>query len=70
MTPKEKAKELVDNFKPFCGGYVGESVNKYFAKQCALISADEIRAMMYEAGNLPEFTKDYWQEVKKEIQKL
>jgi hypothetical protein len=70
MTPKEKAIELVDNFKPFCGGYVGESVNKYFAKQSALIVVNEIRGMMYEAGNRPEFTKAYWQEVKQELANL
>lgn len=63
MTPKEKAKELVNKF------YIQEI--KYYenittAKECALISVDEIL-------NLDNFSIEgrvYWEEVKFEIEKL
>jgi hypothetical protein len=42
MNPKEKAEELINKFKPLCGGYNGGKINKNFAKQCALIAVDEI----------------------------
>lgn len=42
MTAKEKAEELVNKLKPLCGGYIGESVNRQFSKQSALIIVDEI----------------------------
>ena len=67
MTPKEKAQELVlkylriDNNTP-------EWFNKHIAKQCALIAVDEI---INEYFDKCLFSKcDYWQEVKKEIEKL
>lgn len=66
MTPKEKAEELVDNFKLFCGGYWGGKVNKSFAKNCALIAVDEI--LSAHLFDLDE--KEYWQQVKTEIENL
>jgi hypothetical protein len=47
MTPKEKAKDLVDKFLPQIRGadrynYNLESMNVFNAKQCALIAVDEI----------------------------
>jgi len=58
MTPKEKAKELVDKFvildnDIFC------SVNYPYSKQCALIAIDEILKAVEE--------KYDWQQVKQEI---
>jgi hypothetical protein len=53
MAPKEKAKELVDNFIPHSTG--NSNINE--AKQCALIAVDEI---------LDDY-EDYWQQVKQEI---
>jgi hypothetical protein len=60
MTPKEKAIELVDTM---------DLIIKFYqpAKQCALIAVDEILNLCWN-GNLK--AKEYWQEVKQEIEKL
>jgi hypothetical protein len=57
MTPKEKAKELVDKF-------YNEVKYMERAKQCAIISVDEL----IKETDWSE--ADYWQEVKQEIEKL
>ena len=68
MTPKEKAKELVEKYNDYlqqemqCIVYVNQS------KECALIAVDEIL-------NINSVDKDYdlsdfWEEVKQEIEKL
>ena len=58
MTPKEKAKELVDK--------MAFEVCKTDAKQCALITVDEIQNRVPLISNIQE----YWIEVKREIKKL
>jgi len=60
MTPKEKAKELVDNFLPHSTG--NSNINE--AKQCALIAVDEIIDLV---KHIDVDSEDYWQEVKQEI---
>ena len=74
MTPKEKAKELVDRMKLKVdvideNNYTAE--NEYGAIQCALICVDEILKSHYKVlvGVMPK-VYDYWQEVKQEINKL
>jgi hypothetical protein len=72
MTPKEKAKELVDKFHrldPDTDYYNGITVE--LAKQCSLIAVDEV----IEQNNIwinqtGKGTNNYWQEVKQEINKL
>jgi hypothetical protein len=70
MTPKEKAEELVLRFlklqEPNYNWF-----NKQLAKQCALISVEEILKSNYKvlSGVKPSFY-DYWQQVKIEIEKL
>jgi hypothetical protein len=64
MTPKEKAKQLVQVFH--LGIFVIEF--KWQAKDCALIAVDEIWNALESARVFEEY--DYWQEVKKEIEKL
>lgn len=60
MTPKEKAKELVDKFM----AYSDCADEFFFAVECALIAVDEII-------NAVEGKYDqYWIEVKKEINNL
>jgi hypothetical protein len=65
MTPKEKAKELVDKFMPHSNG----NSNNNEAKQCALIAVDEIlnnNKILFE----DVLNDQYWQEVKQEIELL
>ena len=67
MIPKEKAKELLIKFLYYVESFSFEQQNEN-AKQCALISVDEI---INECGDRFLFSKcDYWQEVKNEIEKL
>ena len=66
MTPKEKAKELVDKFwyvepEESCDG-----MEYQMAQQCALIAVDEIIWLL----NNNQIDIDYYQEVKQEINKL
>ena len=67
MTPKEKAKELVDKMhsKMYSDGI-------YDAKQCALICVDEIIEEIKEWNmSVIDYQNriEYWQEVKQEIEK-
>jgi hypothetical protein len=65
MTPKEKADKLCIDFlmKPNTTD-IRFGMDKQLAKQCALIAVDEIlKTNPYKARN-------YWQEVKTEIEKL
>ena len=66
MTPKEKAKELVDRFlKEFPStDDIGFGQIK-IAKQCALICVDEILNIIKYFS----IYKEYWEEVKQEIEK-
>lgn len=69
MTPKEKAKELVDKFIQING-------NAFFAKECALVAVDEIYKLRMNHGQYLDYDLDkvnyysYWEEVKQEIEKL
>ena len=62
MTPKLKAKELVDKFS-------NVYIYSYVAKQCALVAVDEIILEM-DSVMLPNPFKQYWNEIKNEIEKL
>jgi len=73
MTPKEKAKELVDKFVQYTPA---DSELEYpYAKQCALIAVnqvvDEIITFDSKMSESNLFDKDlkYWYEVLKEIMK-
>jgi hypothetical protein len=68
MTPKEKAKELVYRFEFSCGGSHEYQVFKN-AKQCALISVDEILSFI-EDDRIGFNWKEYYEQVKQEIQAL
>ena len=63
MTPKEKAKEIVEKYRKIFR-YSNPKLMNYETKQCALIAVDEI----LKTGIIA--TKDYWEEVKNEILKL
>jgi hypothetical protein len=68
MTPKEKAKELVEAMAFSCR----ECDYEAKAKQCALIAVDEIIASNPIAFDEDDncIGKQWWQEVKTEIEKL
>lgn len=67
MTPKEKAAELVEKYDETLT-YLESKAN---AKQCALIAVDEILA---EYNRMEKYNfvieKEYWQQVKIEIENL
>jgi hypothetical protein len=70
MTPKEKAKELIE------GMYLATQEEGIYgdlgiAKDCALIAVEEIKeAIFWHPFESPNFELEYWQEVKQEIEKL
>jgi hypothetical protein len=70
MTPKEKAKELVDKYYIVCQEFTQEIQCSIQAKQCALIAVDELIKSwdkdLYENCGASE----YWQEVKNKLKKL
>ena len=86
MTPKEKAKELVTKYAAFsittlgCGYEKGNPcivtnvMFKESAKQCALIAVDEIinesSQKIHRQGRSLLSDKEYWQQVKQELEKL
>ena len=66
QTPKEKAEELLDKMTM--------EIGKFNAKQCALIAVDElIRIASWGGdidGEIEDDSKEYYIEVKQEIEKL
>jgi len=74
MTPKEKAEELINNFRDFADGTCPETdryspnIEKQKAKQCAIISVDEIIKFGNQMGIREPMM--YWNKVKEEIEKL
>jgi hypothetical protein len=73
MTPKEKAEELVDKFMDYSEHRF--NINNdlspvYTAKQCALISVDEVIEALHEHHWQNRLIINYWEEVKHEIEKL
>ena len=77
MTPKEKAKELVDKFKNK-GIELGESHSQLLAEANALIAVNEginildeiCESSGYDPFESPLYDLKYWKEVKQEIENL
>jgi hypothetical protein len=68
MTAKEKAWEIFYEFKTIPDKWKNEKVfQNYYAKQCALLAVDNI---LNEYWSHDTKRRDWWQEVKKEIEKL
>jgi hypothetical protein len=64
MTAKQKAEELVLKYLRIENN-IPEWFNTHIAKQCALIACDEVLGYMgADRGT------EFWQEVKREIEKL
>jgi hypothetical protein len=76
MTPKDKAKELVETFKKQVSmtikdySLVCKVLDNDMAKQCALIAVDELirEENIYNNGSFHQ--SNYWKQVKQEIEKL
>jgi hypothetical protein len=79
MTPKEKAKELIEMFIFFASnegttedGFIySDEMQMFNAKQCALIAVDEMLGLGAIVGSdLSDSFYIYWEEVKQEIKNL
>lgn len=72
MTPKEKAEELVDKFINLNSHKMSDysRIEYPTAKQCALISVDELIIEKNKWENGSFYTSKYWDYVKQEIEKL
>jgi len=70
MTPKENAESLLALMYDvdFCDDEGQPTMQYHHAKKCTLIAVDEIINVIEE--NCLEYDDNYWQEVKKEIEKL
>jgi hypothetical protein len=64
MTPKEKAKELIDKYEFV---YIQNYTSMFEVKECALIAVDEI---LKRNEPIQGHFWDYWEQVKQEIIKL
>ena len=66
MTPKEKAKELIDKYQFV---YIQNLTSMFEVKECALIAVNEILDIAYweYMESMGEKEEKYWQEVKQEI---
>ena len=77
MTPKEKAKELLNKFIPHTRVFhevLGWEDYIDSAKQCSVIAVDEIISLMIKFHNrhIEDNSNEiiFWEEVKQEIKKL
>lgn len=69
MTPKEKAKELFDKHFEFVEALSVQNQIEN-AKQCALITVDEIIKPSFHGYIYINSIGNYWEEVKQEIKNL
>jgi hypothetical protein len=67
MIPKEKAQELYNKMYALdeC-----DYMSKHLAKATALIAVDEIINCTKNGLGVTVYSKEYWEEVKQEIEKL
>jgi hypothetical protein len=74
MTPKEKARELVDKFYNIDSDsymFDGFEMPVFYAQRCALIAVDEILSINNERlYQLSGFKETFYKEVKQEIENL
>ena len=76
MTPKEKAIDLMAGFYDIKSNEPDYGMEREMAKKCALIAVDEIlnsNPSYYDYGSngwVLIDNSEYWEEVKKEIEKL
>ena len=78
LTPKEKAKELLDKmssqtykYQPYAGAnYITEEVGWEAGKKCASIAVDEIIKIKLLWFQKDTEYLDFWKEVKEELLKM
>lgn len=75
MTPKEKAEEILSHYNSILIDEISHGgARGYASYKCALIAVDEILngiSETWEVGSYDfESTNDFWQAVKREIDKL
>ena len=82
MTPKEKAKELVEKYENYVNNFFTNLISLDYQKKCALIAVEEILieyqsmsdtdSIIYIENEITYVIHKlvYWQEVKQEIEKL
>jgi hypothetical protein len=66
MTPKEKARELIDKYQFV---YIQHYTSMFEVKECALIAVNEILDIAYweYMESMGEKEEKYWQQVKQEL---
>jgi hypothetical protein len=76
MTPKEKAEQLYNKCNPHCltKNFYGDNIEVQSTKKCALIAVEEILSYITittnQSGLIRDFQKQYWHEVRTEIENL
>ena len=70
MTPQEKAKELYCKYTDALNIRDLQTTANPFAKQCALITVNEIIKAMRKGIPEIDYGTGYWSDVRKEIEKL
>ncbi len=73
MTPKEKAKELVEKYFDTCHKSSDLELSWKVCKRCALIAVDECLKILnvWSAFNMPKSSEViFYEEVRQEIEKL
>lgn len=72
MTPKEKAKSLFEEFKiKDAAGF--QQISNQYVKQCILTSVEDTLDVLYELSDCSSLIvdmRDFYEEVKQEIEKL
>jgi hypothetical protein len=71
MTPKEKAKDLVNKMKLATDEFGYININTERHKHCALIAVDEILFVLNEIDSTEQWNASwFYNQVKQEIEKL
>jgi len=72
MKPEDKAKDLFVKNIELVPGYIKRIDAKHIAKECAIIAVDEMISVLTDLNGIYNITPalTYWQEVKKEIEKI
>jgi hypothetical protein len=72
MSPQERARELVSKYRNIIMSFLSDRMKKENAKECAIIAVDEIISNIEPSVSMDVISAriNYWEQVKKEIEKL